>query len=455
METQPTQQGLMQLFMSLGLSTADPLANLGAGEKLDSTGFDSLLAGYLPDAELVEPELLSDASMPMLDLHSVSDAGLGAIDGVEVLPLEGLPIGNQLPLSELDAELTSLEKLGVSEVSSIDQFQALSEDDKKVQELLENQGFYAQSLVSNTLPISEATKAALTQPLTPQSSIVNDQHSAANALASLQARGAANKGPLDLSSALSAAELSDLEAGDISESPEMDRFLGAQNKSIDPMSPSSNSVSLSLTSSPLATVTASPAQIMASVESSAGLALAMNEDPVQQSLQELVAVEESEKTEVETKLLSTERKQDDQVLRLSKGQQAWGDALSERISMNAAKDIKNVTIHLDPPELGTLELKLQIKDDQQTQVQVQVQNPQVKEALESSANRLRDMLANEGLELADFDVQTGSDQSSGEHHASNRELADEQQNSDASFIEGDEDIEISLPKNNNLLDTFV
>ena len=50
METQPTQQGLMQLFMSLGLSTADSLTSLGEGEIPEGTGFDRLLAGYLPDA---------------------------------------------------------------------------------------------------------------------------------------------------------------------------------------------------------------------------------------------------------------------------------------------------------------------------------------------------------------------------------------------------------------------
>ncbi len=436
METQPTQQGLMQLFMGLGLSTANPLATLGAGDKPGATGFDGLLAGYLPDSTLVDPELLSDVALPMVDPLIGGEAGLDAIDGVENLPLGVLSVGDQLPLSS---------EVGNELISS----KVLPEPDEQVQTLLENQGFYAQSLVSNTLQASNATKT-----LAPQASVINDQHSATNALASLQARGAAaNKGLLDSSGALSAAELSDLEGGDFSERSEMDRFLGAQKKTLDPMSALSNSISPSLTASPLAT--AVPAQLMASAESSVSLALSMNEDPVQQSLQDLTAVEEGEKAEVEGKLLSTERKQDDQTLRLTKGQQAWGDALSERISMNAAKNIKNVTIHLDPPELGTLELKLQIKDDQQTQVQVQVQNPQVKEALESSANRLREMLANEGLELASFDVQTGSEQSSGEHQGSNEEFADEQQNSDASFIEGDEALKITVPKNNNLLDTFV
>ena len=167
-------------------------------------------------------------------------------------------------------------------------------------------------------------------------------------------------------------------------------------------------------------------------------------------------MEKDEKTEVDAKLLSSERKQDDQTLKLTKGQQAWGDALSERISMNAAKNIKQVTIHLDPPELGSLELKMIIKDDQQTQVQVQVSNPQVKEALESSAHRLREMLASEGLELAEFDVHTGAEQQAGgQQQDAEQGLAQDQQNSDTSSLAAEETLNINIPKNNNLLDTFV
>ena len=95
-----------------------------------------------------------------------------------------------------------------------------------------------------------------------------------------------------------------------------------------------------------------------------------------------------------------------QELSLTKGQEHWGNALSERITLLAAKDIPQVIIHLDPPELGSLELKLQINEEQKTQVQVSVQNSHVKEALESSAVKLREMLEKEGLELSEFDVQT-------------------------------------------------
>ena len=442
METQPTQQGLMQLFMSLGLSTADSLTTLGEGEKPETSGFDSLLAGYLPDPDIAQ----ADAKRLLTAQLPNSQTGIGlTTDEVEGLPLLDLVAGEALPLSEIST----------GQADFMDN-QQRSEDDEKAQALLEEQGFYAQSLVSSTLQtnasgINKLASGNMDNSVVGQAKMlaISEQGSAANALANLQAR--------DIASNKSLAEqalTSETEELSIDDSTR-DRFLGSTKKTPASLLFSDSSTISSASTSSLATASVL-AQPAATAESTLSLALSMGEDPIQQSLQDLTAVEDGEKTEVETKLLSTERRQDDQTLKLTKGQQAWGDALSERISMNAAKNIKQVTIHLDPPELGTLELKLQIKDDQQTQVQIQVQNPQVKEALEGSAQRLREMLASEGLELAEFDVQTGSEHSAERDQSdSKQELGENQQNSDTSFVEGEETLDINLPKNNNLLDTFV
>jgi flagellar hook-length control protein FliK len=463
METQPTQQGLMQLFMSLGLSTADSLTMLGEGENPEASGFDSLLAGYLPDTKSANGTipLPTDVDSLLTDQLTMSGEGLDAIglaaDDVEGLPLLYPVTGEELPLSELPIAKVDSSKGSLAAINA-----PMSEADEKVQALLEDQGFYAQSLVSSTLTNTSAINNMASENMSSQSAAgqsrmtaISEQGSAAHALASLQARGAvSNKALTDTAAQPSIAEADELAMDD---DPTMDRFLGAARKNSDTLPSSLSSLSSTASStlaSPLAAALV-PAQLTATAESNLSLALSLGEDPIQQSLQDLTAVKDGEETEIDAKLLSTERKQDDQTLKLSKGQQAWGDALSERISMNAAQNIKQVTIHLDPPELGSLELKLQIKDDQQTQVQVQVQNPQVKEALESSAHRLREMLASEGLELAEFDVQTGAEQNAGEQQESNQELAEEQQNSDTLFIEGEETLDINLPKNNNLLDTFV
>ncbi len=94
----------------------------------------------------------------------------------------------------------------------------------------------------------------------------------------------------------------------------------------------------------------------------------------------------------------------------------WGSALGARVLTMVADNIQQARIQIDPPELGSLEIKLHITQDQAS-VQVQAQNHQVKDVLEANVQRLRDALNEQGLELAGFDVGTSgqgaSDQSSG------------------------------------------
>ncbi len=90
METQPTQNSLMQIFGSLGLATDSPLAGL-EGQSADSKAFASLLSGYLPgQAQGVNPDLLSPTS--------ADDAPLGLLNTAPTQE-ESLPqLGQMLPL---------------------------------------------------------------------------------------------------------------------------------------------------------------------------------------------------------------------------------------------------------------------------------------------------------------------------------------------------------------------
>src|SRR5690606_2496348 len=76
-------------------------------------------------------------------------------------------------------------------------------------------------------------------------------------------------------------------------------------------------------------------------------------------------------------------------LNVGNDRSAWGGALGARVVAMVMDDVQQARIHLDPPELGSLEIRLQVQQDQAT-VQVQVQNGQVRDALESGAQRLRD-----------------------------------------------------------------
>lgn len=86
-----------------------------------------------------------------------------------------------------------------------------------------------------------------------------------------------------------------------------------------------------------------------------------------------------------------------------------GRQLGERIQMMIRGDIQHATIRLDPPELGALEIRVTVQNDQ-TQVHIVAPNAQVREALESQSARLREFLEQQGLSLADLDVRDGSAQ---------------------------------------------
>lgn len=472
METQPTQQGMMQLFMSLGLSQNSSLTGLqlekGSSEGPDSLAFANILEQYQSQGEspltamsalgsnaestqLAQPDLLATAIQPSLAQEILPPLGNGLPLNPKHLPhLDSMAKTASLALKAIDVEGSSA--LMVERKEEL----TLSLDEQGENSQLSGQSFQAQSLVSSILPTNAQAinPAGASRPLANQAGL-QGSNASMNRSASANPASALNKPTDSVMTSMADIEVEgtrdDLSFSTPADDVQKDRFLGAENSTT-----SASLKSGELNTGVIATsANQTPQAPAASQELVAALAQA--EDPALESAQDIEALEEFEQAEVENRLSASERKQDEQTLKLTKGQQAWGDALSERITMNAAKDVKQVTIHLDPPELGSLELKLQVKEDQQTQVQVQVQNPQVKEALESSAQRLRDMLSNQGMELSEFDVQTGAQQGKGGDPESQNESENlSQQDSDALAAEGEEiTMDISRPKNNNLLDTFV
>ncbi|RTE85456.1 MULTISPECIES: flagellar hook-length control protein FliK [Gammaproteobacteria] len=65
-------------------------------------------------------------------------------------------------------------------------------------------------------------------------------------------------------------------------------------------------------------------------------------------------------------------------------------------------------MRLDPPELGKLQIRIQMNSENQASVQFQVNSPQAREAVEQSLPKLKEMLEQQGLQLADTDVKEGS-----------------------------------------------
>lgn len=90
------------------------------------------------------------------------------------------------------------------------------------------------------------------------------------------------------------------------------------------------------------------------------------------------------------------------------GQQGWSDSLSRQLLVMSSQGVSSAQIQLDPPELGSLMVKIQVSADQQTNVSFVSQHTVVREALEQQLNRLQDLFRDQGLNLQDVSV---SDQS--------------------------------------------
>ena len=123
----------------------------------------------------------------------------------------------------------------------------------------------------------------------------------------------------------------------------------------------------------------------------------------------LMPEEASEEFSFEENFEQTLQRQSRERLEFGQDKREWTPALGARLMTMVANDVQQARIQLDPPELGSLEIKMQIQQDQAT-VQVSAQSHQVKDVLDSGAQRLRDALAAEGIELREFSVSADSGQ---------------------------------------------
>ena len=97
---------------------------------------------------------------------------------------------------------------------------------------------------------------------------------------------------------------------------------------------------------------------------------------------------------------------------------AWGKSVGQRAILMAQYGPRTLEIQLDPPELGTLQVRINLGQNDQINVQFASQNAGVREAIESHQSRLREMFDSAGLKLANSDV---SDGNSGQKNDSNNQ----------------------------------
>jgi flagellar hook-length control protein FliK len=85
------------------------------------------------------------------------------------------------------------------------------------------------------------------------------------------------------------------------------------------------------------------------------------------------------------------------------GQPQWSQAVGEKVLWLAAQNVTSAEIRLDPPELGPLQVRVSVHQDQAS-VSFTSHHSVVREALDQNLNRLRELFGEQGIDLMNVDV---------------------------------------------------
>jgi flagellar hook-length control protein FliK len=115
----------------------------------------------------------------------------------------------------------------------------------------------------------------------------------------------------------------------------------------------------------------------------------------------------------------------------------WGNAVGEKILWMANQQLSSADIRLDPPELGSLQVKVTVQQDQ-ANITFISPHPQVRELLDQQVTRLREMFAEQGLNLGQVDIadkrEQQSDQSDEESKTKSRFVSEESEETQVASI---------------------
>jgi flagellar hook-length control protein FliK len=135
-------------------------------------------------------------------------------------------------------------------------------------------------------------------------------------------------------------------------------------------------------------------------------------------------------------------------------QPQWADDFSQKVTWIATQRSQSAELHLNPAQLGPLEVSLKLNGDQAT-LQFTSAHAAVREAIEQSIPRLRDMLADSGISLGNTTV---SDQTPREQQQRGQAVSTNDANRTDNAPESDtaQPQTTTLPsRHNGMVDTFV
>lgn len=93
-------------------------------------------------------------------------------------------------------------------------------------------------------------------------------------------------------------------------------------------------------------------------------------------------------------------------LELPLGNAQWGSQVLQRVAWLTGQGIAAAEIHLNPAELGPMQVRVDQRQDSATVVFTS-HNSSTREAIEASLPRLRELFSEQGMELLDVDINSG------------------------------------------------
>jgi len=126
----------------------------------------------------------------------------------------------------------------------------------------------------------------------------------------------------------------------------------------------------------------------------------------------------------------------------------WGGEMGQKIVWLTGRAIQSAEIHLNPADLGPIDVKINVQNEQTT-VTFHAQNTTVRDMLESNVQRLRDMMNENGVDLTEVSVGGGESENqysaqSGEQDTNGQGGSSESELQSSSLSEKtDEDMQVS------------
>ena len=84
----------------------------------------------------------------------------------------------------------------------------------------------------------------------------------------------------------------------------------------------------------------------------------------------------------------------------------WPAEVSQKIVWMTGRNIQTAEVHLNPAELGPIEVKISVQNDAAS-ITFNAQHASVRDLLETNVQRLREMMEEKGVELSDVNVDSG------------------------------------------------